>query len=120
MTRDRKGEDMIQPEQTSPALKRVPMSDQVSDIGIEDWDDLLNAVKERLRLTVGKWQTTTPEPPTHAKSGWVQASVLECVAALDQLQLTFMNERRKHQQLELRLLELESQVTRLKQPVTKD
>lgn len=84
---------------TLPRPATLP--DLSSDVAIADWEDLLNAVKERLRLTVGKWLVTPPEPPVHAKAGWVQASVLECVAALDQLQLTLANELARCQQLEL-------------------
>lgn len=54
------------------------------DVSIDDWDSLLNAVKARLRLTVG-------EPLTQHLNGAaapVQASVLECVEALDQLHTT--------------------------------
>ena len=84
---------------------RQPLPTLTSDVAIADWEDLLNAVKERLRLTVGKWLVTTPEPPVHAKAGWVQASVLECVTALDQLQVTLANELGRCRQLELELRE---------------
>jgi hypothetical protein len=75
--------------------------DLSSDVALADWEDLLNAVKERLRLTVGDWLVSAPEPRVHIRAGWVQASVLECVAALDQLQLTLANELARCQQLEL-------------------
>lgn len=86
--------DMISPvRQTPPEL--------TSDVAMADWEDLLNAVKERLRLTVGDWLVSAPEPRVHVRAGWVQASVLECVAALDQLQNTLANELARCQQLEL-------------------
>jgi uncharacterized protein YukE len=55
-----------------------------ADVAIEDWEDLLNAIKSRLRLTVdGPLQQQFNGTAVH-----VQASVLECVAALEQLQAT--------------------------------
>lgn len=83
-------------------LVRQALPKLTSDVAIADWEDLLNAVKDRLRLTVGKWLVSTPEPLVHAKAGWIQASVLECVVALDQLQNTLTNEL-----IRLRLLKLE-------------
>jgi len=55
-----------------------------ADVAIEDWEDLLNAIKSRLRLAVDG-----PLPQQfNGTAVHVQASVLECVAALDQLQAT--------------------------------
>ena len=62
----------------------APRSAPVAEIWLDDWDALLSAVKARLRSTVGEslmWQFNGAAAP------W-QASVLECVDALDQLQRT--------------------------------
>ena len=56
----------------------------VGDVSIEDWDTLLHAVKARLRLTVGEALTRQ----LNGAAAPVQASVLECVEALDQLHTT--------------------------------
>jgi hypothetical protein len=52
-------------------------------ISIGDWGVLLDAVKARLRLTVG----ATRQPALNSTAAEVRASVLECVDALDQLDL---------------------------------
>lgn len=70
-----------------------------TDIAGEDWDDLLTAVKARLRLTVadrpGRNGDFLPGP-----MGRVQANVLECVSALDQLHLAMKHERERRLRLE--------------------
>ena len=53
----------------------------LADVSIDDWDVLLCAVKDRLRLTVGESLTQ----PINGSAIPVRASVLECVEALDQL-----------------------------------
>lgn len=66
----------------APAVASVAPA---ADVAIDDWEDLLNAIKSRLRLTVdGPLQQQFNGAAVHH----VQASVLECVAALDQLQAT--------------------------------
>lgn len=89
------------PDMIAPVRQTPP--EPISDVAIADWEDLLDAVKERLRLTVGKWLVSAPEPRVHARAGWVQSSVLECVAALDQLQNTLANELARHQLMKLEL-----------------
>lgn len=110
--------DMIAPvRQTPPEL--------TSDVAIADWEDLLNAVKERLRLTVGEWLVSAPEPRVHVRAGWVQASVLECVAALDQLQNTVANELARHQLLKpeldaatIALAQTRAELVAIREPAT--
>ena len=53
------------------------------DVG--DWDTLFDAVKSRLRLIVEGSQGSTSGAAVNAAAAHVQAGVLECVAALDQL-----------------------------------
>ena len=72
-----------------------------ADVAIRDWDVLLNAVKTRLRLTVGERMATTLERRSPETAGWVQASILECVSALDQLHITLAHELGRRQQLEM-------------------
>ena len=72
---------------TGVLVARLP-----SNVAIGDWDDLLAAVKARLRLIVGEVRVATVEPPLRDTVAWVQDSVLECVAALDQLHSTLANE----------------------------
>lgn len=75
------------------------------DVALRDWDDLFNAVKARLR-SVACDDLAAPEGPLladHAQA--MKASVLECVAALDQLQLTMAHEIARLQKLELEVFD---------------
>lgn len=76
-----------------------------ADTAITDWEDLLNAVKYRLRLSVSWPPTAGAGPAPHAKPAWVQTSVLECVTALDQLQRALAHELARQQELERELRE---------------
>jgi hypothetical protein len=66
----------------------APQAEPSSDVAIEDWDILLDAVKARLKLTVGE----EPGPQGQDEARRVRDSVLECVAALDQLHTTMTHE----------------------------
>ena len=68
----------------APSPPALALRGPVDDISIEDWDSLLHAVKARLRLTVGESLTRQ----LNGAAAPVQASVLECVEALDQLHTT--------------------------------
>ena len=81
-------------------LARASQPDLASDVAIEDWDILLGAVKARLKLTVGELLAAVPRPWAPDEAGRVQASVLECVAALDQLHTTLTHELDRRRQLE--------------------
>lgn len=95
---------------------RVPLCDPLhrslpadtSDVAIGDWDDLPSAVKSRLRLTVDELLAMLPDhqPPDTAHR--VQGSVLECVNALDQLQLTLLHEFARRQPLEREVIETQT------------
>ena len=62
----------------------APRAAPVAEISIDEWDASLSAVTARLRLTVGE---SLMRQFNGAAVPW-QANVLECVDALDQLQLT--------------------------------
>jgi diguanylate cyclase len=84
------------------------LSDVVArDVAIGDWDDLLSAVKARLKLTVGEGLPATSERDVH-DAHWFQASVLECVAALDQLHTTLTHELDRCRQLKVEVAEAET------------
>jgi diguanylate cyclase (GGDEF)-like protein len=66
---------------------------RISTVALADWDILFSAVKSRLRRTVGAGGSGAAElQPGSPASEHVSASVLECVAALDQLQATLKQE----------------------------
>ena len=82
-----------------------------SDVAMTDWDDLLSAVKSRLRLTVGELLDALPHGQLPDAAHRVQASVLECASALDQLQLTLTHELHRRQLLELEVFEAQAALT---------
>lgn len=89
----------------SPGLRPQLKIHPSSDIAIEDCDILFTAVKARLSLTVGERFVTAPELQRLAISSQGQTSVLECMAALDQLHMTLMNELGRRQHLELEVFD---------------
>lgn len=70
------------------------------NISIEDWDILFRAVEERLRRMVDERHTVTSHPRMNDLRGSVQETVLECIAALDQLHAALTHERELYYQLE--------------------
>ncbi len=77
------------------------------DIADDDWDDLLMAVKDRLRLTVGE-RPIRPGQVPNCPLVTIQASVLECVAALSQLQLGMKHARERRLRLEMEVAEAQA------------
>lgn len=66
------------------ASRAVTPASGSADVAIDDWDDLFDAVKARLRLAVSESRRGT--------GASFQASVLECAAALDQLHAMMRHE----------------------------
>lgn len=83
----------------SPQLPRLPQTppDVPADVAAREWDDLLSAVKARLKQTVGEPLVGELASATQDAAGRVRASVLECVAALDQLHTTLTHEFARRQ-----------------------
>ena len=87
---------------------RASAAELAFDVAIGDWEDLLSAVKSRLSATAGALLDGPPDQhPEHAAAR-TQASVLECVAALDQLHITLRHELARGAQLEQELADLQS------------
>jgi len=82
------------------ALPPLPPLVVLAGAAIGDWAVLLDAVKARLRLSVGERAAHEALPELLDTEGRVQVSVLECVEALDQLQLTLSYELDRRQRLE--------------------
>ncbi len=80
-----------QPQSRRPAV--------LPEVAIRDWSDLLGAVKARLQRIDGDLRPAEPEfePLGQAEVVRAAASVLECVAALDQLQATLTHEFARRQ-----------------------
>lgn len=80
---------------------RSPSTSMSSGVAIVDWDEMFSAVKERLSRTVGGPIETMTEAQVHDAEGRVRRNVLECVEALDQLQITLIAEIERCRQLEM-------------------
>ena len=70
------------------------------EISVEDWDCLFCAVAERLTHMVDERSAATDLPRLHDMRGSVRETVLECVAALDQLHEALTLERKRFHLLE--------------------
>jgi diguanylate cyclase (GGDEF)-like protein len=69
-----------------PALPREPLPDLPAEVVVGDWDYLLSAVKSRVRLSAEAcFAAAAPQALATDEAGKARASVLECLAALDQL-----------------------------------
>ena len=79
------------------------------DVDIEDWDDLFNAVKDRLKKIAAE-RARAVQPPVACVDalGSADSGVLECVQALDQLHVALSLERTRRRQVEAELLEAQS------------
>ena len=99
------------PDAAAPPLNGSPPAES-SDVAIADWEELLSAVKSRLRLTVGELLAVLPEHQLPDAAHKVQASVLECVNALDQLQLTLSHEFARRQRLEREVIDTQAVLAR--------
>jgi diguanylate cyclase (GGDEF)-like protein len=76
----------------APALAVPELPRLASDSLSRDWDDLFDAVRERLSLSVA-------DAPGGA-GGWMRACVLQCVEALGQLHAGLQHERQRNLQIE--------------------
>jgi hypothetical protein len=73
---------------------------QHADIAPDDWDVMFDAVQARLRRAVGEHLGGVPQIPSHSaglSASLVQATVLDCVSALDQLHAALKQERSQGQ-----------------------
>ena len=91
-----------------PTLPTVP-AEGLLDIAPEDWSDLLSAVKTRLRMAVGA-QAATSGDPLRGSLARIQAHVLECVSALDQLHTAMLHESGRCDRLEREVGELRGEL----------
>ena len=79
-----------------------------ADVAIEDWDVLMSAVKERLRVNVSERLALIHEGAPNDVADQVRTSVLECSDAIDQLRATQEHELSRRQQLELEVFDARS------------
>ncbi len=82
------------------------------EVAIIDWDLLFRAVIAKLRQTGGT--TALFEPLPHDAPGAVQAQVLQCAAALDQLHATMLHQVERGRALEAALRDAQSALTQVR------
>ncbi len=80
-----------------PSLAPLPVV--AGDIPVTDWDLLLNAIKARLLSAAGNALADLPEPMRRQSIHQIQAGMVDCVAALDQLHQSLSKELAKRQHL---------------------
>ena len=99
-----------------PCIRAKPASAAgFNDVPIEDWDDLFNAVKERLKkIAVERARAVQPPAACVDSLGSADGGVLECVQALDQLHVALSQERTRRRQVELELLEAQSGLAKIR------
>lgn len=85
-----------------------PLPKLHSGITMADWEELFNAVKERLRLCAVERLASSSVQQRHDRERHGNTSVLECVAALEQLQTTISHELSRRQQLELEIFDAQT------------
>lgn len=88
------------------------LTGQSREIANDDWDAMFRAVESRLRQTVGERLAVVTGPQPQHAAGRVQAIVLECVEALEQLHTALMLERDRCGQLERELALLNGSAAR--------
>ena len=86
------------------ALPKVLAPGRATDVDSCDWDELFNAVKERLRA-VSDGPASAPTQPGAAEFQHLQRVVGECIVALDQLHHSMANELGRRQHLELEVFD---------------
>lgn len=82
-------------------LTEASLLASVSELSISEWDDLFDAVQARLSASVGELFAQTPGLQSQDVANRVQAVVLECVGALDQLHAALNREREQRRPREL-------------------
>ncbi len=100
--------DAVQAADGVAALARKLAPGLPIDVAIGDRDALLCAVNERLVQAVGARMAEKSRPLDAGTASQLQADVLECVAALEQLHATLAQELGRRQQLELELFDARS------------
>ena len=77
---------MLQPKPTPPLINQAYEVNALSQISIEDWDKLFQAVELRLCATVASADLLDDK---------IRVTVLECVEALNQLHSALTHERQQ-------------------------
>lgn len=99
---------------TQDSSQGLALDPSAGDVSLADWSVLLDAVKQRLRASVGTAPVggSSPSegqaegPPTQlAEPHALRRTVLECVQALDQLHSTLLHELARRLQLELQVFD---------------
>jgi diguanylate cyclase (GGDEF)-like protein len=87
---------------------RLPAAAYTGEVAIGDVGPLLNAVKARLCRTVSEAGGSSPVPSSHSGLQPIRSGVLECVAALDQIQSTLARELERRDGLEMEIADTQA------------
>ncbi len=82
------------------------------DVAMDDWDDLLNAVKARMLTTARDVPYDSSNRQRQLFIEQVQTDVLDCVAALEHLHSSLTNELAKHKYLKLEIAAAQAALAR--------
>ncbi|MBC7956463.1 MAG: GGDEF domain-containing protein [Cytophagales bacterium] len=100
-----------EPQSLAPLIDPAGLPEAVS---IEDWVDLLGAIEARLSQSVAEQVVGSHALELPAGAGRVQASVMECVSALNQLHGTLQTEVARRQAIELQLFDAQTSLAQLR------
>jgi len=93
------------------------LSDVLSDDAIGDWSDQFSAVSTRLQLMADRLRAAMPDEDMNAAEKGLPAGMLQCVAALDHLRLTMLQDLdRRRNKLPIRDVFLELLARTLAEP----
>lgn len=95
------------------APTREPVSVSETGIAFGDWDDLFNAVQQRL-AAIASGQISAAVAPTAVTAGPARSAILDCVAALEQLHATVTAELVRRDGLEMAFVEAQTSLAQVK------
>lgn len=103
-------ESEINADATVPLFTSAQAEIAHAGVNIGDWDDLLSAVKDRLRSIVPTQLAT----PSIQDIDQIRNAVLECVAALDQLQTSGSGALTRGERLKIEMFDAQSSLAQLR------
>lgn len=97
-----------------PNLQSVTaeLTNAAGDVSMDDWDDLLNAVKTKMQMTAREAPYDSSALQRQQSVEQIQADVLDCVAALEHLHISLNNELSKHKHLKLEIASAQAALAR--------
>ncbi len=104
--------DAVNGDELTLTLTRKAAVETGQGIALGDWENLFNAVKERLIHTVNL--PSLQDSPTVQGATRIRSAVLECVEALDQLRTTVTAELVRREALELEVFDAKASLAQIR------